>query len=255
MSVIQKRAIYVSTASAMLDSNDDWFVPFTRSINNVKSISLLSFNIPWSWTNVTSTTNTIVFVEGNVTKTATLTIGQYSNTDFMTAVGIALTAASAGTNTYTVTSSDITRQLTIHSNNLVFTIKAATTTASYLIGLGSIDLTAVVSGSGGFDLTPTNRYDLLPVKELQIQLPGLIKGVNLAQSQIASSVIHLDSLSGYSYGQYMRCDELPNPFDIAPGTNMNGLTVSVVDQTGYTPGFDPNTPLSFLFEVIYRDAP
>ena len=125
--------------------------------------------------------------------------------------------------------------------------------ARHLIGVGTSDETAVASGGGGFDLLPSMRFDLLPEKELQIHLPGVVRGIELARNAYVGSMVMQISLAGYSYGRYMRMEDNPVPFCISPTVNLSGLTVSVTDQNGYTPLFDANTPLSFMFQISYRE--
>jgi hypothetical protein len=234
------------------DSNEDYLVPFDTSINHVKTIQLVSYSIPWSFPNVDMTTNQIVFTEGGVTKTATIAPGNYSLFELGAAIAVAMTSASGGVNVFTVSSSTIFVKFKIASSATAFTVKSALTSARRLIGIGVVDETAVAAAIG-FELVCSEEFSLLPITELQIHLPGVVKNVRQRSVLNINSIAEVISLSGYRYGEYIKNDSVGTVYD-SSSTSLSQLTVSITDQTGFTPQFSSKTPLTLRFLIEY-DAP
>ena len=250
-----RKLIYVSTPTTEIDQNGDFAVPLTKTINRFKTIQLISYNIPFSWPNVTAFTNTITYIESGVTHVATITPGNYSLYEFMSAVSVAMTAASGeGQNIYKMTSSGITTKFTLVASGrgFPFTIVGATTTAAKLLGMNSEhkDESSTATLPSGQSLTFGDQFDLLPIKELQIHLPGIVRNVDLALTKDINSLIQVISLSGYHYGEYMR-EESSAIISDANVNSLGRLVVSVTDQDGWMPTFAEAQPLSMVFEVTY----
>lgn len=113
-------------------------------------MALSTFSTFYYGHNVTGDNQNINFDEGSGELTATVAVGSYTLTDFVTAVQTALN--SAGTYTYTVSVDRSTRIITISSSSGNFSLLASSGTqvatgAWTLLGFDSTD----VSGSSSYD--------------------------------------------------------------------------------------------------------
>jgi hypothetical protein len=234
------------------DSNDDYVVQFDTTLSHVKTVQLVSWSIPWSFPNVDSSTNTIVFVEGGITKTATIAPGNYSLFELGAAIGVAMTSASGGVNVFTVSSSTIFVKFKINSSATAFTVKAASTSARRLIGIGEADETAIAAAVG-FELVCSEDFSLLPTTELQIHLPGVVRNVRQRSALNINAIIEVISLAGYRFGEYLKNDSEGTVYE-SSAASLSQLIVSITDQTGFTPNFSSKTPITMRFLIEY-DAP
>lgn len=235
--------LYVNSKDASYTSQGDYYFVFPRNaISEAKNISVYSYNFVWSWTNIDFFSNTFLFKEGaGATLTVTLPIGNYSVLDLQNALASLMTAA--GTQTYTVTYNTVTNLYSFSAPTTAFTILYTGNTTADLIGL-----TSNVTSSGiPKTLTLQRVVDLLPSKELQIWLPGSVQTTTSSGSE-DQSIIQLISLGGYSYGSEIRevSESIQVPLTVK---NLSTLTVSIVDQSSYTPNFAPNQPFSIVFSI------
>ena len=94
------------------------------------------------------------------------------------------------------------------------------------------------------------NFDMLPVKSLQIRLPQLVRTYESGDSSTTNDFVMLVSLSGYAYNDMMRENQGSVELETTTST-INNITLSIVDGNGYTPYFSPNSPLEFVFRVIF----
>ena len=153
-------------------------------------------------------------------------------------------AATDVANTFTVSSSDITAKFTIESSATEFTIHYADTTMQNLLGL-TADLTSV-----GHTLTFQASMDMLTTKELQIHMPGIVRshestGGGLPDPDLILMIPLANSLP-YTYIS----EDFPSMEMESTGTSLYQMTLSITDQTGYTP-VDWDTD-RYPFTLIFR---
>jgi hypothetical protein len=151
----------------------------------------------------------------------------------------------AGTQTYTVTFNNVTSLLTVSAPTTTFTIHFTGTTMAYLIGL-----TADITSSGvSNSLTFQDMIDILPSKYLNIKLPNMLTTCT-SDNYTDQSTIAVLSLSGYSFGDEMREVESGVELKLAK-KNISTITIYIIDQTGFTPDFDPSQTWSMSFRVSH----
>ena len=162
---VKERMLYLDSKNVTYNNDYDFQFSFKENISNVKSIQLVSFNIPYVRDTITTFNNKINFSENGTLATAVLSSGTYDAYSLAHAMKTALDAASTQGNTFTVTYSPITYRYTIASNTTEFIIKNYTSysdTAGKVIGISSTD----DSVSSSRTLQLPNKIDLLPVKQL-----------------------------------------------------------------------------------------
>jgi hypothetical protein len=236
--------VQLYSTDAKINSNGDYtFFLNTYPIFDAKTVSLYSYNILWNWNNVTPTTNTIVFKEGAGNLTATIPIGNYSIYFLLSAIGTAMT--NAGTQTYTATFNVSTNYITITGSTGHFSILYPNTTMSSLLGLSATQASAVVAP---FALTFSNIIDLLPIKELDIRLPGLLQ---VCESGDNSSLIYAVSLAGSSFGS-MLSTQLAGVSVELQKKNLNVITVSIVNIDGFSPEVGANGQGNLTFTLTLQ---
>ena len=234
--------LYCNTSYSYFNDTGYYSFNLQRSIYNVKSIQLLSYNIPWTWYNVAYYSNIIVFKEGSGSPiTTTIPLGNYSETDLQDALETAMTSASGVGATYTVSINYNTMAFSIPSSVGDFTILYSGTTMSSLIGLTA-------------DTTSTNKSltlgttDLMPIKEIQIRIPHMITNFETSKTNMNQDLLCVASLSGYQFGDIIR--ENMGSIDTELNVpSISQLALSIVNLDGYTPPFDPNQPLTFSFQI------
>jgi hypothetical protein len=140
---------FVNIRSADRDSgsSSDFSYTLSQPVKYPRRISLESVELPLMIHNCRSPYNTFSWTEGGESKIASVTAGNYSITELLTALGTAMNAVT--TNTYTFTKSDTTQKVSVTSTNSI------TIGSSYLSKhLG------FVSGQAGTSITATNSYSL-----------------------------------------------------------------------------------------------
>ena len=162
--------LYANTQDASYNSQGDYTFSLLRPIDHVKNIQLMQYNLNWSFPNVRTSTNTLIFSEANTPstmRTITIPVGQYADEDV--AVDLAQAMSTAGTQTYSISINYVTEQFTITGSAQNFTIYFAGTTLAPLIGL------TATATSTGYSLTLQAPMDLLPTTEIQIRMPNLVQ--------------------------------------------------------------------------------
>lgn len=113
---------------------------------------LRSIYCPLAFFNVNANNNRIYFKESNTNKIATLPPGNYTISNLPAAVATALTTASAGTNTFTVTQNALTSFLTITASSVPFSLmfgsNPSITSAWQLLGFALLDTANNLSQTG-----------------------------------------------------------------------------------------------------------
>jgi hypothetical protein len=238
--------LYLNTADAGFTSQGDYCFTLLRTLDHVKAIQLMQHNLNWSFPNVRTSTNTLIFSEADtntVMRTITLPVGQYSDEDIAVDLASAMTTASGGTpQTYTISVNYVTEQFTITGSAKNFTIYYAGTTLAPLIGL-TADITSTSNA-----LTFQTPMDLLPTTEIQIRLPNLIQNYETSRTNLNQDLLAVCSLSGYQYGDMIR-ENNASVISATIVSQIHQLTLSLVDDTGYSPDWNPAIPMSFVLRV------
>ena len=127
--------LYANTLDATFNDVGDYTFHLLRPISKVKNIELISYNLNWSFPNVRTSTNALVFSEsGSPTKfTVTIPVGNYADEDVAQYIASAMT--SAGSQTYTITINFVTEAFTITGSSKNFTVYLSGTTLKDIIGL------------------------------------------------------------------------------------------------------------------------
>jgi len=234
--------LYCNTSDSYFNDTGDYSFTLQRPIDNVKSIQLLSYNIPWSWYNVAYYSNTIAFKEGSGSQiTTTIPLGNYTEVDLQDALATALTSASGVGATYTISVNYNTMALSITSSVGDFTILYSGTTMSSLIGLSADTYSTSKSMTLG-------TIDLMPIKEIQIRIPHMITNFETSKTNMNQDLLCVASLSGYQFGDIIRENMGSIDTELIIST-ISQITLSIVNLDGYTPPFDTNQPLTFSFQI------
>ena len=235
--------LYANTQDASYNSLGDYTFSLLRPTDHVKNIQLMQYNLNWSFPNVRTSTNTLIFSEADTPstkRTITLTVGQYADEDI--AVDLAQAMSTAGTQTYSISINYVTETFTITGSAKNFTIYFNGTTLYQLIGL-----TANIT-STGYALTLQAPMDLLPTTEIQIRMPNLVKNYENSATNLNQDLLAVASLACYQYGDMIR----ENNASIISATTVSQIsqfTISLVDTTGYTPDFNDTIPMSFILRI------
>jgi hypothetical protein len=235
--------LYCNTKDAMLNTDGDYVFTLARAIKNVKTIQLMSYNLIWSFPNFRTSTNKLIFSEADtpsVKRTVTFDVGNYEEEDVTSELAEAM--SNAGSQVYTVSVNYVTEAFTITGGSKNFTIYLNGTTMNELIGL-TADSTSV-----GNVLTLDGQMNLLPTSEIQIRLPSLIQNYEASLTNQNQDLIAVASLSGYAYGDVLK-ENLSSIECACLLPYIAQFTLSMVDESGFTPDFAPNKSMSFLFKI------
>jgi hypothetical protein len=129
---------------------------------NLKQVAIAQVVLTNSFYNVDSTNNTIVFQEfngsANSTRTATIaTSGNYSLPNLISALGVAMSTASAYSRTYTITTSPITELLTITGSGGSFNVQPSGG-LNLILGFSRNNASATGSSCTGSRIYNLTRY-------------------------------------------------------------------------------------------------
>ena len=124
-------------------ASTDWpMFMMNRPVTDVAQMKILEVQIPFTYYTFTTANNTFFLEESNPSeRTVTIPVGNYSTNSLATALGVALTNASTGTDqsTFTVTYSPITATFTFSSSTnfpFAFKFNDYTVSPANLIGFG-----------------------------------------------------------------------------------------------------------------------
>lgn len=124
-------------------ASTDWpTFRFDTPVKNIAKMKILEAEIPFSFYVVNSSNNTFTLLEP-ASATVTIPVGNYTSLTLPTALGSALTSASPGGRTYTVTYSSTTLKLTITASAGTFTLVVNTDLQLFL----GLDATSASSGT------------------------------------------------------------------------------------------------------------
>jgi hypothetical protein len=159
------------------------------------AVRLSKVQIPYTYYNVTSNNNTVVFDEGGGNITVTITAGQYTLTQFLSALKTALDA-SAGTGVFTITAGTNTYKVTIAST-VNFIYRGTLSTINRLIGFANTDTTSGASHTGTkvYNMGGTNYIDIL--SNYYSTHGNRIQQSNLSGTNIIARI----PVSNYSFGE------------------------------------------------------
>ena len=248
---VKERLLYLDSKNATYNNDFDFQFNFKENITNVKSVQLISFNIPYVHETVTSFNNKLVIVESGTETNVTVATGTYDAYSLAHALKTALDAASTVTNVFTVSFSPITNKYTIVASVTDFTIKNYST-YDYSIGK-VIGLTKTDATSTSKSLALPEKIDLLPIKQLEIRLPGLIYSLETYGTRSDhNDIIYLISIAGVESYSYLTNRYTSNEIPSIKNS-FNSLIVSIVDEEGYTdPFWDVEKyPFSMLLKITH----
>jgi hypothetical protein len=194
----------------------------STSYSGIKKIELQSAIIPNTWYNINSYNNKLIFNEGALDITATLTNGSYNIIQLTAEIASKMTTAS-GVLVYTCTASGITQKVTI------------TTTSNYILKFSNAGCCNKVIGFASVDtsnaLTHTSdyAYDLNPIKSIYLDVVQFPHQVKNSVGDSHSFIIPIVSTSGYltifqngsNFNQYTPS----NPLDY-----LSAVTCTLKDQ-------------------------
>jgi hypothetical protein len=123
----------------------EFILPLSKPLSG--TYSLKQVVIPLSYFNINATNNIIPFYENATAKTAVLTPGYYSDSDLLVQLASAMTATSAGFQTYTVTRSALPMRITIAGTQNFQLLFGSNTvnSAAEIIGFMPIDTPSATS--------------------------------------------------------------------------------------------------------------
>jgi hypothetical protein len=182
---------------------------------------------PLNFFNVYARNNQIYFREGGTNKVATIAPGFYAGAaTLMTNVAAALTAASGGTNTYTVTQDVLTNALTITASAVGFTLTFGTNTlnsAAELLGFPVVD-----ANSTPLSITASKQWNVATVRCINFIINDIVA---LTDTKRNSCTVTCPILGDYQSVQYYEPTiQAPQLFTFRDRANT--LQIKVVDDNG-----------------------
>lgn len=89
-----------------------------KPLQTIAAIKILEVQIPFTWYTFNATKNTFVLIEdGEIDATVTIPVGNYTITNLLPALNLALDAASIKGHSYTSTYSTVTEKISVQNNN------------------------------------------------------------------------------------------------------------------------------------------
>lgn len=144
--------IYIDNQKRAYGDTNQFNIILDRALTNVKAIRYIKSQIPKTYYSVNSFNNVLRFVEDvGAQFSATIPAGNYTATEFASALKTAMDASSTNVRTYTCTYSSITNKITISINAGTFAVLGsnALSTGHLLAGFGATDTAQAVSHVGG----------------------------------------------------------------------------------------------------------
>lgn len=227
----KEEQIFLDSRDAKYNNDYDFFFQLKKTVERVKSLQIQTYNIPYAFPNVNTYNNQISLTEtGHSRITATIATGTYDTSSLISAIKSSLDTASNGTNTFTVSFSDVSNKFTISSSTTDFVISYSYTSMSKLIGL-----TADLSSSS-HTATMQTTINLLTSTELRLHLSGLNSTYESnSNTQYRGDMIMLIPLAGNEPYSYLTNSYQSIDLQFTDLKKLNDITVSIVDETGYTP--------------------
>lgn len=144
--------IYLDSSDAVgvtpLYATTDWpLFRFDTPVKRIAKMKVLEAEIPFSFYVINTENNTFTLTEVT-SDTVTIPVGNYTSVTLPTALAAALTSASPGTRTYTVTYSATTQKFTITANSGTFSL-ALNAQLQLILGMS-----ATPSSSGSVLVSP-----------------------------------------------------------------------------------------------------
>lgn len=170
---------YLSSSDKLNEFNTPTdFVVRNPQIKQATSYRILSVNIPHTYYNINSHNNTLTIFKLGDTQDRSLTLepGNYNITELLTALKTGMDSLGGPTQTYTLTSSDITYKITITQNSSTFAIRASSTLNEVIGFSQSSDTLQSIA-----HIAP-RIYDLQYTKTIKINSTALTSFGTLVQS-------------------------------------------------------------------------
>lgn len=195
----------------------------SKVYRNVKAVRFNHFSIPNTFSNVTSSNNSIQYVDNTGTHNITLTVGHYDITDLLAQLKSKMDTASAPT-TYTVAVSSITNKITFTPSVGTLAFNFATQPASAkLLGFAQTNQVAGASQTGAYIYSLINPDHLL-IKMLPLTAKINYNGVG------AHLCVPVDTAWGdliiWNEGSYWVTE-----IDLLVPTDIRQLSVQIIDQS------------------------
>ena len=219
------RHLLIQSRNRVAGVPDDFIVQIPP-ITELKGANLLSASIPNTIYNVTSANNTLYWTRGGA-RTASLSPGAYDYDTLADALKTAMDTAD-GTETYTISFSDITMKVTI-SCTAAFSLICTNTTSAmwYIIGFTTLADTPLATSqtANGVLRLDFPAYLLISVKELCITPTA-----TTANTRASYAV----SMSGNS--QYVEVFNVNNNYENPSGytslSNLSSLSITLRQPDG-----------------------
>jgi hypothetical protein len=128
---IERIVLYIDSAQRSSGTSVDFTLQLGSSIAKVLEVEVIGAEIPFTFYGITATNNRISWTAASTTYSATVTPGNYTVGQFVTALKAAMAAQQAG---WTITYSSQTYKLTF-THAVPFTIDLTNTTMTKVIGL------------------------------------------------------------------------------------------------------------------------
>jgi len=234
------RVISISSSDRSRGSINNFTVKFVNPVTDVRRIKSMQVSLPYTWYTVMAGINDKIYitVTGPTTYSATLTEGNYTNTQLWTETATQINAAYTPDNLFTVTENTTTRKVTVTHGTTNFQLTfAANTTASArkLLGFNATDTTA-----GTSSLAP-NIYNLTGDNTLFIKSRALSLGNAIIGNERASIILPVP-VTGSS-GNIISFRSLGETWDLEY-FQRDGKTFDEIDLALYFEDLDTLVPMN-----------
>jgi hypothetical protein len=143
--------LYVDSCRYNYGTNNQFTILLDRALASVKNSKYIKAQIPRTFYGVNSFNNSFVFQEEvGVAFTASVSAGNYTIAEFLTALKTAMDIASTNGRVYTLTHSSITNKITISINAGTFSVLGAnaSSTGHLLIGFDAVSTAQATPQTG-----------------------------------------------------------------------------------------------------------
>ena len=206
MSILETKTnhYYHIESSKRNDGNEINFRVNPHRFNHVRSFSLKLFQCPYTFYPVNSNNNKIVIRKNGDTqdRTATLTPGEYSLSQFKIELKTQLDALAGPAQTYTITDNVNTHKLTITQNSSSFIYKGTQSSANKLLGFSNLDTLDLIAHTG------PNVLDISGTHYIKIYSNTLTRYDSRIRNSdgTGSNLLVVIPLSNYSFGDIIQKD-------------------------------------------------
>lgn len=241
--------VVLDSQYATYTTNWDWSFNLSEQINNAFSIEIIDVSIPWSWGNINSQTNKLMFNDG-IERTVNLINGNYDSGSILVELKRALESTNSGF-TYTLSFDDITNTISISHDSDIDVIIRASSWCNQIIGLDKNDLVIHPQIN---KVTFPRAINLLYTTYLKVNLPYLIKSVEgkIVYNKAESCTGAVISLSGYQPWDVISLSNARNTVEHRLLNNtLNNIIVSIWDDQNSLPDEIYDYPFLVVLKVKY----